>query len=134
MLDRRAFLLCGASAAAALGALGCTVGVTTAPSSVSGSLKVSDYATLAAVGGIALVTVSGADLAIVRTAPTTFLALSRVCPHQGAIINESGAGFTCPRHGAMFSATGTWVGGQITSNLRSYATSYDAATGTLTVG
>jgi Rieske Fe-S protein len=86
------------------------------------------------VGGIALATVSGTPLAIVRTGSTTFLALSRICPHQGATVNLSGNGFLCPRHGAEFDASGTWIGGQRTSSMRSYATTYNAATGTLTIG
>lgn len=64
----------------------------------------------------------------------TFAALSRICPHQGATVNLAGSGFQCPRHGAQFTLAGTWTGGQHTSNLRSYATSYDATTGVLTVG
>jgi Rieske Fe-S protein len=82
----------------------------------------------------ALVTTSGAPFAIVRTSDTTFVTLSRICPHQGNIVNQNGSGLLCTGHGARFSANGTWVGGQGTSSLRSYSTSYDAAAGTLTVG
>jgi len=49
-------------------------------------------------------------------------------------VNQNGSGFLCPNHGARFAADGTWIGGQPTSSLRSYATSYDAASGTLTIG
>jgi Rieske Fe-S protein len=62
------------------------------------------------------------------------LALSRVCPHQGGAINTSSGGFTCTRHGAQFSLTGQWTGGQPTSNMRSYATTFDQGTGALTIG
>ena len=81
-----------------------------------------------------MVTIQGSPLAIVRTGTSTYVALSRICPHAGSTVNQSGSGFLCPNHGAQFSATGTWVGGQRTSNLRSYTTSYDAASGTLTIG
>jgi Rieske Fe-S protein len=70
----------------------------------------------------------------VRTGATSFVALSRVCPHQGATVNTSSGGFTCPRHGARFNLTGTWIGGERTSNMRSYPTTFDAATDTLTIG
>ena len=135
-IDRRTFVVVGvcACAAAGLALAGCGLSVATAPDSVGGSLKISDYAALSAVGGVALATVSGTPLAIVRTGSTTFLALSRICPHQGATVNLFGNGFLCPRHGAQFDASGTWIGGQRTSSMRSYATSYDAATGTLTIG
>jgi ABC-type glycerol-3-phosphate transport system substrate-binding protein len=33
-----------------------------------------------------------------------------------------------------FSATGQWQGGERTSSMRSYATSYNAAAGTITIG
>jgi cytochrome b6-f complex iron-sulfur subunit len=110
-------------------------GDATAPTIASGTtVNVTSHTELATVGGVALVTVSGAPLAIVRTATSSFLALSRVCPHQGSIVNVSGSGFLCPNHGAQFTSTGTWTGGQPTSSLHSYATTYDAATGTLTIG
>ena len=63
----------------------------------------------------------------------SFVALSRVCPHQGSIVNVNGSGFLCPGHGATFTATGTWTGGQRTTNLHAYATSYDAASGVVTI-
>ena len=137
-VDRRTFIsravLATAAAALAACAGGADAGIT-GPTTVSTStLRVSDYPSLASVNGVALVTLSGVPLAIVRTGDASFVALSRVCPHEGAMVNSSGSGFICPRHGARFSVTGTWLGGQRTSSLRSYATSYDAAAGTLTVG
>jgi Rieske Fe-S protein len=134
-IDRRAFLTQGmiASAAILLAACGGDGGPT-APASVDGSIHPADFPALATVGGVALVSVSGQSLAIVRTGPSSFAALSRVCPHQGNTINPSGDGFLCTGHGARFSKTGTWVGGQPTSNMRSYSTQYDAATDTLTIG
>jgi len=116
-----------ACAADAVSAPGTTIDSTS-------DIKVSDLPALATIGGIALVTFSGNPLAIVRTGDTTFLTLSRVCPHQGNIVNPNGSGFLCPGHGARFTATGQWSGGERTSNMRAYATSYDAAAGTLTIG
>ena len=135
-MGRRAFLVRGAMAAAAvaLAACGGAGSDATAPTSVSLSLKVSDYPALASDGGVALVNAGGSPIAIVRTGTDSFIALSRVCPHQGATVNRTSSGFTCPQHGATFNTTGTWIGGQRTSSLHSYPTSYDASTGTLTVG
>ena len=135
-IGRREFLARGALAAAAiaLAACGGAGSDATAPNSVALSLKVSDYPALASVGGLALVSASGSPLAVVRTSETSFVVLSRICPHQGATVNTSASGFTCPRHGATFNTTGTWVGGQRTSSLHSYPSSYDASTGVLTVG
>jgi len=140
-IGRRTFLAQSAilAAIAALNACaGGSDGGFTAPNlggSTSGSatIKVGDQPALATVGGTALVTIANSPFAIVRTGANTFLALSRVCPHQGSIVNKTSNGFLCPNHGAQFSNTGTWVGGERTSSLRSYTTTYDAATDTLTV-
>jgi Rieske Fe-S protein len=137
-IGRRTFLAQSAllAASAMLAACGgLDAGSATAPTTISSTaIKVSDYPALAAIGGIALVNVSANPFALVRTGTDSFVALSRVCPHQGSIVNVSGSGFLCPNHGARFNATGTWVGGQSTSNMRSYAATYDAAAGTVTIG
>jgi len=133
-IGRRTFLAQSAmlAAAAALAACGAA---TTSPSIPSGtSINVNDYAALRADGGVALVTLGGTPVAVVRTSAASYVVLSRVCPHQGGIVNPNGAGFLCPNHGAMFSLTGQWQGGQRTTNLHSYPTSYNAASGALTIG
>jgi cytochrome b6-f complex iron-sulfur subunit len=80
-----------------------------------------------------LVALGSAPVAIVRVSSTSFVALSRVCPHQGGIVNESSNRFVCPNHGATFDLNGNWIGGQPTSNLHQYATTYDAGSNTLTI-
>ena len=134
-IGRRTFLVQSGlmAAAAALAACG-TLGDISAPTlSGSATVNVNSNASLSTVGGVAMVTTGGAQLAIVRTGTSSFVALSRVCPHQGGIVNQSGSGFQCPVHGATFNSTGTWIGGQRTSSLHSYSTSYDATTGILTI-
>lgn len=137
-IGRRTFLAQGAilAAAAALAACGGGGDSVTGPPSGggSGTIKISDYPALANVGGVALVNISGYPVAVVRTDTSTYVALSRICPHQGSIVNPTSNGFLCPNHGAQFTKTGQWVGGQRTSSLYSYPTSYDATAGTLTIG
>ena len=136
-IGRRTFLAQSALLAAGALLAACAAGDVSAPGTTidsSSDIKVSDFPALASVGGIALVNVAGNPLAIVRTGDASFVTLSRICPHQGSTINPNGSGFLCPGHGARFSATGQWVGGQSTSNMRSYGTSYDAAAGTITIG
>ena len=135
-MDRRSFLSAATLAAITLALAACsdTTGPGSGGNNPTATVKVSDYPALSAVDGIATLSVQGTPIAIVRTGTDSYLALSRVCPHQGATVGVNGSGFLCPRHGARFSETGTWVGGQPTSNLRSYSTSYDATTGTLTIG
>ncbi len=136
-IGRRTFLAQSALLAAAALLAACAADAVSAPGTAIDStsdIKVSDFPALASVGGIALVTASGNPLAIVRTGDTTFVTLSRVCPHQGNIVNPNGSGFLCPGHGARFTATGQWSGGERTSNMRAFVTSYDAAAGTITIG
>jgi nitrite reductase/ring-hydroxylating ferredoxin subunit len=136
-IGRRTFLVqTGLLAATALlAACGAGGDSATAPTlSGPATIKLSDYPSLASVGGIAMVTIASSPFAVVRTGSTTFVALSRVCPHQQSIVNQNGSGFLCPNHGARFDATGHWTGGQPTGNLQSYVTTYDAAAGTVTVG
>lgn len=134
-VDRRTFLSRSAFGAVALALAACAVGDATGPElSGSASIKISDYPALANVNGIATFTLQGSPLAVVRTGAASFVALSRVCPHQGSTIGVNGNGFRCPSHGATFSSLGTWTGGERTSNMRSYAVSYNASTDTLTIG
>jgi nitrite reductase/ring-hydroxylating ferredoxin subunit len=135
-VDRRGFLVQSAllAAAAALAACGAS-GDLSAPTlpTTGNTIDVTSYPALSAVGGVAMVSIGGAALAIVRTDTSSFVALSRVCPHQGGTVQQSGSGFQCPVHGATFSKTGQWVGGQRTSSLHAYTTAYDATTGKLTI-
>ena len=134
-IARRTFIAQSALLAAAALLAACGADAAMAPSTIATTtVKVSDYPALATVGGIALVSLSGSPFAVVRTADTSFVTLSRICPHQGNIVNINGSGFLCPGHGAQFSATGTWLGGERTSSLRSYSTTYDPTSGTLTIG
>jgi Rieske Fe-S protein len=94
-----------------------------------------DYPALAAIGGIASVpNPTGVPVVLVRTGASSFVLLSLICPHQASTLNITGDGYTCPNHGARFAADGTWIGGQSTANMTSYAVSYTAATGALTIG
>lgn len=134
-LDRRTFLSQSTLATVGLMLCGCAADSNpTAPATISSAIKVGDHPALANVNGVALVELNGNRMAIVRTGAASFVALSRVCPHEGNQINPSAEGFLCTGHGARFNPTGTWIGGQETSSMRSYATSYDATTDRLTIG
>ena len=136
-IDRRDFVTRAAAAiaAVALTACGMSTDLSTSPGTVSSTtLTVSNCPTLTSVGGVATTSVDGVPMAIVRTGDTTFAAFSRICPHQGGTIQVTGSGFQCPVHGATFNRSGQWIGGQRTTNMRSYPTTFDAATGVLTIG
>ena len=137
-IGRRRFVSLGVYAAATAALAACSAGGSnsiTPPGTVGGAtIKVSDFATLANVGGVAVTSVNGTPVAVVRTSVSTFITLSRVCPHQGTTVNSTPTGFKCPNHGATFDTKGNWIGGQRTSNMQSYTTSYDAASGVITIG
>ena len=65
----------------------------------NGSVNINDYPALANVGGVALVTLNGSPVALVRNSTTSVLALSRVCPHQGGTINTGGGVLFAPATG-----------------------------------
>lgn len=132
-ISRRQFVIHGTLATAAIVLAGCGGGSPTSPGSVNLTLTVSDYPALANVGGVAYVTSGNNPLAVVRTGANSFDAVSRICPHAGGVVNSNGNGFTCPVHGARFSDSGAWEGGQSTSNLTSYTAQYDSGTGILTI-
>jgi|SRR5690242_5023100 len=136
-IGRRTFLVQSGilAAIAALNACGGLGGsdVTSPNVPANSSITISDYPALANVGGVAMITLGSAPIAVVRTGTSSFIALSRVCPHQGGIVQLSRNDFVCPNHGATFDMSGNWIGGQRTSSLHHYTTGYDAATGTLMI-
>jgi cytochrome b6-f complex iron-sulfur subunit len=136
-IGRRTFIVQSAILAAAAALAACGVSDATSPDitadGTTNVININSYPALGSVGGVAMVTIGRAPIAIVRTGESTFLALSRICPHQGGTVQQSGTGFQCPVHGARFSQTGQWVGGQRTSSLRAYNGAFNAAAGTLTI-
>jgi nitrite reductase/ring-hydroxylating ferredoxin subunit len=136
-IDRRAFLgRGGLLAVATVLASACGDGVLggSGSSAISAfTIKTGDYPALATVGGIARVTGAAAPVAVVRVSTGTYRAFSLVCPHQGTTISIYNGGFLCPNHEAQFTSTGSWVGGQPTSNMQEYTAVLNAAAGTLTI-
>jgi Rieske Fe-S protein len=137
VIDRREFVTASVASAVTVllttscGGSGGDAGVVTGP--VSFSVQVSSYPALANVGGIARVDMGGTPVAAVRTGADTFAAFSLICPHRGCTVGINGSAFRCPCHGAMFASSGAWIGGQRTTNLGSFTTSYDATSGVLTI-
>ncbi len=134
-MDRRAFLAQStlAAVAAALATACGAEGSPTGPGSVNVTVTLADYAALATVGGIARINGTATPVAVVRTATSSYRAFSMVCPHAGTTIGISGGGFLCPNHRASFSSTGTWTGGERTSNLWEFTVTANTAAGTLTI-
>jgi len=135
VIDRLTFFKQGAAAIAAQALAACGSDGPTAPSTLSTTtVSLASNPKLATVGGVVTLNINGSPVAIVRESTSTFAAFSLVCPHQGNTVQAQTSRFYCPGHGATFDLTGKWTGGERTSNLRSYPTTYDASSGTITIG
>ena len=145
-LSRRAFLTKSTLAVAGVAALtaGCGDGQiggvgATGPFPTGLTLKVSTVPALATVGVLAF---HPTDLrvAIKRTGPASFLALSTTCTHEGTRIDivNGALSFECPNHGSRFDSDGNVTRGPNASGtvtrLPSLATTYNGATDILTIG
>ena len=144
-ISRRAFLARGTLAVAGVAAVatGCGDGqiggsVPTQPIITDLTLKVSTVPALATVGLLAF---HPTDLrvAVKRTGPTSFLALSTTCTHEGTRIDivNNASSFECPNHGSRFDSNGNVTRGPnaagTASKLPTYVTNYDPATDILTI-
>ena len=145
-LSRRAFLSKSTLAVAGVAALatGCGDGDiggsgATGPLPSGLTLKVSTVPALATVGQLAFHP-QNAGVAIKRTGPATFLALSTTCTHEGTRINivNNALSFECPNHGSRFDSDGNVTRGPnapgTATKLPSIATSYNVTTDILTIG
>lgn len=132
-LSRRAFVASSTAMAVTALLAGCSSSDPTVPSNVNVSVTIADYSALAAVGGMARLNGTSTPIAVVRTATSTFRAFSLICPHESGSVGISGSGFQCSKHGATFNSSGTWTGGERTTNLNEFAVSFNATAGTLTI-
>jgi len=110
-VNRREFLSTSSALAmtAVLAACGDGIGGgATGPSNVNASVGLADYTALGTVGGIAVVSGAGT------------VAINR-------------AGFRCPNHGATFTTSGAWTGGQRTSGLSEFTGTLNTTAGTITI-
>lgn len=135
-VSRRTFVSAATLAAVATMLEACGGASSTAPKTGGGTIVVtlSSFSALSAVGGMARVDGgSGTPTALVRTGASTFVALSMVCTHEGTTVNITGSGFLCPNHGAQYNSSGTWQGGQVTTSLKSFGTTFNSTAGTVTI-
>jgi len=138
-LSRSTLAVAGAAAVAA----GCGDGnfgpTALTPTNTKISVKVASLPGLSVTGQPVKIPQSVGLIAVKRTGATTFAAVSTVCTHQGCEIDVTGTTFECPCHNSRFDSDGhvtrqpQGTSGSA-SNLPTYATQYDAATDTLTIG
>lgn len=79
----------------------------------------SAYAALKTVGGFAY----KGDIIIIHSTDTAYVALSKVCTHQGCTVtyNSSNNNLPCPCHGSLYTINGTIINGPAPNPLKTYA-------------
>jgi cytochrome b6-f complex iron-sulfur subunit len=139
LVTRRDFVSLATISAVTLALTACGAGTdagTGPTSSGTGTftVKPADYPALNVVGGAVKVR-NSPPVALVKTSGG-LIAFSLSCPHQGTtVVIDNDYTMFCPNHGAMFSATGTWTGGQRTSSLVRLPVALDTGgTATITLG
>lgn len=93
-------------------------------------INLSDYPSLASVGGYAMITNT---VIVIRKSSSKFIALNTTCTHKKCDVEYDGNGFECPCHGSTFDKNGKVTEGPATKNLKSYKTTYDSGNNTLTI-
>ncbi|HTH56501.1 MAG TPA: ubiquinol-cytochrome c reductase iron-sulfur subunit [Cyclobacteriaceae bacterium] len=134
-MERRSFLktttrLLSAAAIAQL-LSECAKDAVTAKPPANFTIDISDprYSDLQTVGAVLLVN----DVYIVCTAQSSYIALSRVCTHQGCTVsyNSTGKNFVCPCHGGVYDLKGKVVSGPPPSALAQYQVTLSGTTLTI---
>jgi Rieske Fe-S protein len=96
------------------------------------SVPLAQNPTLNQPGGMILV--PQAQALVIRVSSTTYQAMTSVCTHQQCTVTSfDGSRLECPCHGSRFSTSGAVVRGPATTPLRTYPTTFDSATGIITV-
>lgn len=86
------------------------------------SVRVQAIPELAKVGGaVSIGNVKGTPVGLARTGPSTYLAFSLRCPHQGVTVKRDTAGWICPAHGSEFTPDGALVRGPATTGMAKVA-------------
>ncbi|QIA07984.1 QcrA and Rieske domain-containing protein [Draconibacterium halophilum] len=81
-------------------------------------LSSSAYADLGTIGG----SVYENDIMIFRTSESSYLALSKICTHQGCTVaySHENGDVLCPCHASRFSTSGNVLNGPATTSLKKY--------------
>jgi len=89
------------------------------PSGLTIDLSSPANSTLKTTGGFILTK----GIYIICTAPSTYIAVSSICTHQGCTVNffSSNNQFSCPCHGGRFDISGKVLQGPPTSPLAKYS-------------
>lgn len=138
-LQRRAFLIKAATAAASLAAVaGCGDGVfgppvNNAPLPAPPTINLANFPALSTVGQVVAFPSSERAVVCTSTSPRTFVGLNMRCTHQGCDTNVVNNEFHCPCHGSRFDAFGNVLNGPAALSLVHRQVT-DNGDGTITIG
>lgn len=78
----------------------------------------SNFTALNTVGGFAYT----GDIIIIRSSDSVYVALSKICTHQGCTVsyNSGNNNLPCPCHGSLYTINGTVVNGPAPDPLKRY--------------
>ena len=99
------------------------------------AVRITDFPVLSTVGAVAKVR-NSPPVALARTSDG-FIAFSLSCTHRGyTVVIDDDYTIFCPNHGAEYTATGVWRGGQRTTSLVRLPVQVDsnAVNATITLG
>jgi len=90
-------------------------------SKITIDLTSATYAALGTIGGYAYT----GNIIVFRTGETSYMALSKICTHEGCTVTYSyeNGNIPCPCHNSLYTTSGTVVSGPATSNLKQYSVS-----------
>jgi cytochrome b6-f complex iron-sulfur subunit len=93
-------------------------------------LNNASFSDLKTVGGFAYT----GDIIVIRSGENAYIALSKVCTHQGCTVTYSHANnqLPCPCHGSVFTTTGSVAAGPANTNLKTYSVKKEGDTLTIT--
>lgn len=99
------------------------------------TLNLAENPELQQVGGFKTIQLGSTPAIVFRTGASAFLALSRVCTHQGCTVSwqSSAKKFQCPCHGSEFDGSGNVIKGPAARKLTTYTTKYQADANKLVV-
>jgi cytochrome b6-f complex iron-sulfur subunit len=79
-------------------------------------LSKTEFAALKTVGGSAYT----GNIIVIRSGETQYIALSKLCTHEGCTVNYSGSQLVCPCHNSKFDTSGSVLTGPATTSLKKY--------------
>ncbi|NOT07044.1 MAG: Rieske 2Fe-2S domain-containing protein [Gemmatimonadales bacterium] len=98
------------------------------------TIRLSSFPALAAIGGVARVDGNTTvPIGVARLGVSTYAAYGLACPHEQYVIDPTGSGWRCSKHGARFAPDGALLEGPAETGLTALMVTLDASTGTLRI-